>query len=160
MSPKKKRNKPLKYTYDNCDIITINTIIRQFYLKGVFPSINDVFKQVNENENISFKNCSLRTFYRLIKKMEFKYVTSVKLSRKILIQRSDIVVLRRQYLRKKRDLERQFPNSLTLFLDETFVHQNLINGKLLVNSNELPPIKIPTGKGKRFIILNSGSKIG
>ena len=88
--------------------MAINTIIRQFYLKGVFPSINDVFKQVNKDENISFKDCSLRTFYQLIKKIGFKYVTSVKLSRKILIQRSDIVILRRQYLRKNATLKDNF----------------------------------------------------
>jgi hypothetical protein len=37
------------------------------------------------SEGISFK-CSISTFYRIIKKMGFKYVKSNKLSRKILME--------------------------------------------------------------------------
>jgi len=76
------------------------------------------------------------------------------------MERPDIVISRRIYLRKKRQLENEYPNSVMVYLDETFVHQNIVNDKLLVCDNELPPIKISSGKGSRFIILHCGSKNG
>jgi hypothetical protein len=104
VSPKKSRDRKPKYNYDNCDIMAINTIIRQFYLQGIYPSINDVFTKINSdntsNNGISFKGCSTSTFYRIVKKMGFKYIKSNKLSRKILMERSDVVMARRKYLRK------------------------------------------------------------
>ncbi len=70
------------------------------------------------------------------------------------MKRSDIVVARHKYLRKKRKLENNFSNSTTLSLDETFVHKNLISGKILVSPTESRLIRIPADKGSRFIILH------
>jgi len=76
------------------------------------------------------------------------------------IERPDIVVNWRNYLREKRKLMRESPESQWFYLDETFIHKNLIRKRALVRNNELPPCKLPISSGERFIILHIGSKEG
>ncbi len=68
--------------------------------------------------------------------MGFKYVKTQNLKRKILIERPDIVIKRRNYLREKQRLKKEFPNSNWYYLDETFVHEKIVKPDILVdNSN-------------------------
>jgi hypothetical protein len=71
-----------------------------------------------------------------MKRMGFKYVKTQNLKRKILIERPDIVIKRRNYLREKQRLKKEFPNSNWYYLDETFVHEKIVKPDILVdNSN-------------------------
>jgi len=87
-------------------------------------------------------------------------VNSQKLGRRIVMGRPDISLNRRNYLRDKKKLMKELPQSEWFYLDETFVHKNLIRKKALVRNNQLPPGRLPLCSGVRFIILHVGSKNG
>ncbi len=59
--------------------------------------MNDVYSRIKEQENLSFRECSLTTFYRLMKQM----AKVGDISRKILMEKNDVVIKRRAYLLKK-----------------------------------------------------------
>jgi hypothetical protein len=66
------RNNPFKYSFDSLDKNIIKQIINKFYSEKTLPYMNDVYSRIKEQENLSFRECSLTTFYRLMKQMGFK----------------------------------------------------------------------------------------
>jgi transposase len=165
ISPKKTNARPKKYEWDTFDKGIINSIISDFHKNKKLPYINDVFNKLAEHSDLSFKDCGYTTFTKIIKRMGFKYMKTNNLSRKILMERADIIVKRREYLKEKLKLKREYPRSLWIYLDETFVHLNFAKSKILVDrnqvdNNQLPNLKIPIDKGTRFSIIHAGSKNG
>jgi transposase len=158
-APKPTKDRPNKYTFDSFDKNIIKQIINQFYANKTLPYINDVYSKIKENENLNFKDCSLSTFYRIMRKMGFKLAKVGEISRKILMEKTDNVLKRRNYLREKKRLEEN-PELLWVYLDETYVHKNLVNNEIIVCNSELPNVKIPIGKGLRFSIIHAGSEEG
>jgi len=69
-------------------------------------------------------------------RMVFKLIKTNNLSRKILMERGDIITKRRECLREKLRLKREYPYSLWIFLDETFIYKNLVKSKVLVDSSQ------------------------
>jgi hypothetical protein len=59
---------------------------------------------------------------------------------------------------KKRQLEVEYPNSLFVYLDETYIYKNLITKEIIISDNEIPDLKIPIGKGIRFSIIDGFGK--
>lgn len=160
-SPKKTKNREAVFTWDTFDRNVINSVISEFHNKGIFPTMRDIFLKIKGNKNISFENCEKSTFYLIIKRMGFKYANVQELKRKTLMERSDIVLKRREFLREKKRLETDYPKSLWIYLDETFIHKNLTSDQMIVCQNNLPNgLKIPIGKGARYSIIHAGSKDG
>ncbi len=155
-----KRNPQRRIVPDSYDIMAIKTIVRNSYLNGFMPNIMDVYNEVQNDNNISIHRCHLSTFRRIMKRLGYKMVDSKKLGRKVLMERADIVRSRRHYLKESKRIKEKFPDSQWFYLDETYVHKNLIRRKALVSQNELPPKKIDINPGERFIILHVGSKNG
>jgi transposase len=69
-------------------------------------------------------------------------------------------VKRKEYLLRKKELEKQFPDSLWVFLDETFIHKNFMTNEIIIYKNELPDVNLPIGKGLRFSLIHAGSVNG
>jgi predicted DNA-binding transcriptional regulator AlpA len=128
-SPKKTRNKPKKYSFDSFDIEIIKSVIKQFYAAKTLPYIKDIQTKISENENLTFKECSLSTFYKLMKDMGFKKENTPEISRKISVQKTENVIQRRNYLTEKKKLELKYSDYLWVYLDETYINKNLIINK-------------------------------
>jgi hypothetical protein len=109
ISPKITRDRPHKYSFDSFDKNIIKQIINQFYTNKTLPFTNDIFSKVKENENLNFKDCSLSVFfYKILRKMGFKLAKVEEISR-ILMEKTDNVIKRRNYLREK-DMKMSTPN--------------------------------------------------
>lgn len=77
------------------------------------------------------------------------------------MERPDIIIKRFKYLRQIKDL--RCSNRPIIYLDETWVNINHSkNVWMCENSNgELEsPLRIPLGKGQRFIVVHAGSESG
>lgn len=61
---------------------------------------------------------------------------------------------------KKREIENKYPNSLWVYLDETFLHKSYATKKILMYQKELPKVNIPVSKGLRFSIIHAGTEHG
>jgi hypothetical protein len=120
----------------------------------------NVYSRIKEQENLSFGECSLTTFYRLMKQMGFKLAKVGDISRKILMEKNDVVIKRRAYLREKKQIENNFPHYSWVYLDESFVHKNLVTNQVIICNSELLGLKLQIGKGLRFSIIAAGNKNG
>ncbi|GFR22411.1 DDE_3 domain-containing protein [Trichonephila clavata] len=87
----------------------------------------------------------------------------------VLLERQDIILWRRNYLRKIRNLRQE--NALTYYLDETWVNEGhsetrvwqdtIIKSSYEASSSNLTVgLTAPKGKGRRLIITHIGSKEG
>jgi hypothetical protein len=76
------------------------------------------------------------------------------------LKKKENVIKRRNNLREKQMLEKKYPNSECIYLDETFIHKNLTNNKIILCDNQLTDLKLLIGKGLRFSILHAGSVNG
>ncbi len=64
------------------------------------PFIKDIFSRISEIENLSLKDCSIFTFRKIMKQMGFNKQNVRDISRRILMEKSENVVKRREYLKK------------------------------------------------------------
>ena len=80
--------------------------------------------------------------------------------RKFLMERSDVVASRAEFLREIKRFIEQGAN--IVYLDETWINQNYTVQKCWVDcsSNLATGVKPPVGKGSRLIILHAGRKNG
>jgi hypothetical protein len=76
------------------------------------------------------------------------------------LKKKENVIKRRNNLREKQMLEKKYPNSECIYLDETFIHKNLTNNKIILCDNQLTDLKLLIGKGLRFSILDAESVNG
>jgi transposase len=161
-SPKKTKKRVLKFTFKPKDFVIIDDIIWDFNKNKVFPSINDVYKVARLNKSLSFKNCGRRTFYKILKKMGYKYSDTKKLLKSQIMNRPDIKKKRINYLIEKRNIEKLLPNSPFVYIDETFIHKNYVKYKILqpFNNSKKLRFKMSIGKGTRFSIIHAGNEDG
>jgi transposase len=162
VSPKKTKVFKARFDYNNSDYDKIDSIITDFNKNKILPSINDVFNTSKTNSNISFKKCGRTTFYKLFKKMGYKYEHSKKIIRSDLMNKIEIKRKRIKYLIEKRRIEKQSPNSEFVYIDETFVHKNYVKYKVLqpLNKSKRIRFKMSVGKGTRYSIIHAGSENG
>ncbi len=80
-------------------------------------------------------------------------------SRKFLIEKPEIVLLRHQYLRKIKKVRENKQSSKIIYLHETWINANHTVRKCWLDSNGRG-FKTPLGKGQRLIILHAGSEKG
>lgn len=74
----------------------------------------------------------------------------------MLTEKPSIALLRCQFLRKIHN----FDIDKTVFLDETWVNQNIANDKGWTDDILKCTLKTPIGKGKRLIVCHAGSQNG
>lgn len=159
-TPGKKRpnRTPKKTIIDSFTKSAIRRTIYQLYESRFLPSLNDMKEALNK---AGLFDCSKWALREIFKKMKFRYLKNNK-GRKMMMERSDIVVKRFNYLRKMRDLR----NSLRpiIYLDETWINVNHTKGKIWMCEDSdgkfESPLCVPLGKGQRFIVLHAGSECG
>lgn len=165
-SPSKTRNRcPLPDKYDDFTKSAIRSKIHQFFIRNELPTVKKILAEINGDDDLP--NFSRSTLQRLLKVMKFKYVS--RSGRAIIIDRDDIVLWRRKYLRSIKQLRTE--GRKIYYLDETWVNaghtvqrilidETVTNCKKAFLSGLSTGLKNPTGKGQRLIVLHIGSEDG
>lgn len=162
---KRKRAKPVMDTCDSFTKSAIRSKVHNFFFRNEAPTLQKILTAVNDDSGLpSFKRTTL---YKILQEIGFVFVKRNRQS--ILIDRDDITVWRREYIRtvrKFRNEGRKF-----YYLDETWVNEGHVTNKVWVDSTVKNKkqaflsglstgVKNPTGKGKRLIVLHIGSDDG
>jgi hypothetical protein len=94
--------------------------------------------------------------------MGYKYYHSNQILISEIINKIDNKRKRINYLIEKRRLEEKYPDSVSIYIGETFVHKNYVKYKILrpFNNSKKIRFKFSGGKGNRFSIIRAGSEIG
>jgi transposase len=132
---------------DNFDSGVVRRIIHSFYRKKEYPTALKIFEEMKKDINF---NGSLTSVKTIIHRLGFKYVKFNY--RKILLERVDLIAARQDFLRKLKKIDRK----KCIYLDETWVNQNDARSKGWQDGTTYTIPKLPTGKGKRLIILHAG----
>ncbi len=100
------------------------------------------------------------TLWRTLQRWGFEFGKGVRSAR--LKESERIIILRRQYLRQKRDNRDQNGNIIRpeVYLDESYNNKNHSNDHTWYPEEDDPIIGKPTGKGERLIIVNAITKDG
>lgn len=161
------KSKPKHNIISNLDDFILSAIrrkVHQFYFDKELPTIDKVTQAINEDEDLP--SFSRSTTFKLMKKLNFKYM---KRSRKsVLIDRPDLMIWRKNYLLKIKSFRRQ--NRKIYYTDETWLNEghtsNFVWNDLNVTSSRQAFLNgLSTGlknpqKGKRLIIAHIGSVDG
>lgn len=115
--PPPPKKMPLISTLDDMDMAAIRRKVHSFYFANDIPTVDKVLEAVNADETLpDFKRT---TFFKLLKKLQFKYA---KRSRKsILIERNDIVLWRIKYLNNIVKLRNE--GRTIYYTDETWLNE-------------------------------------
>nr|XP_034190884.1 uncharacterized protein LOC117609093 [Osmia lignaria]XP_034190885.1 uncharacterized protein LOC117609093 [Osmia lignaria] len=165
-SPNKKRPRMniLEKTSEE-DILAIRRKVHEFWFRREIPNVRKILEAVNQDPELpSFSESSL---YRLLKRIEFKYIVRARNS--ALIDKEHIVAWRQRYIQqiqKYRSEERPI-----YFLDETWVNAGDVRRKFRVDTSVTCPenaeqrslsrgIPASANKGKQLIIGHVGSSDG
>ncbi len=94
--------------------------------------------------------------------MGYKSRYSNQIIRSKLINKIENKRKRINYLIEKRRLEKKSPNSVFMYIDETFVHKNYVKCKILrpLNNSKKLRLKFSIGKGTRYSIIHADSENG
>lgn len=165
-SPKKtKLRKCILEEIDDFDRNAIRRKVHEFFFRNELPTINKVLKVVNDDPDLpTFKRT---TFYRLLKELNFTYSRRGRDS--TLIDKNEIIVWRRKYLRQIKSLREE--GRKIYYTDETWVNAghtvtkvwkdaSIKSSKQAFLSGLSTGLKSPSGKGKRIIITHIGSDSG
>jgi len=150
---------------DDFDKYAVRRKVHQFWHNRDLPTLDKLLLSVNQDKDLpTFSRTSL---YRLMKSMDFVYVKRGRNS--ALIERMDIVIWRRNYLRQIK----QYCNEgrPIYYLDETWVNAGDVNSKVWVDKTVVSARMAtseglstgavnPSGKGKRLIVSHIGSEDG
>lgn len=131
--------------------------ILSFYERGELPSLTELLKRVKTSP-ISFSG-SRTSLHRVVRQMGFRY-KKAESGRRILMEREDIVSARNAYLRKLKSNRDSSDPRPEIFLDETWVNQNLCVERCWTDGDRVVGPKLKTGRGARFIILHAGGQNG
>ena len=155
-SPKKRqRTKPVEDFFDNFNEDVLRRTILNFYDRKEIPTLEKVHAEIKSN--ISYLG-GRETLRKVMKKIGFRYADVN--GRKFLMERSDVTSARYMFLREMRAHIDSGKN--IVYLDETWINQNHTVSKCWVDSTseKAQGVRVPTGKGGRWIILHAGSKHG
>ena len=99
-------------------------------------------------EAISFSECQISTFNKLLKEMNFRKLKTREISRKILVEQPENRLKREEFLKKKAEILAEFQEIPISFCDETYTNRNFKPDRVLVDISNLPEAKLRIGKGK------------
>lgn len=148
-------------TIDKLDILDICAIrdkVHSLYLNNDYPTLDKIMTLCEADEDIS--NFKRTTLHKILPEIGFHF--NKRHSRSILVEREDIILWRRKYLRQMKKYREE--NKTIYFLDETWVSSGHV--KINKNNNHTlqkslsTGLRAPTGKGKGLIILHIGSNKG
>lgn len=125
--------------------------ILQYYERQEVPTLE---KLKTSLKNVELFDGGQSSLYKVIRDLGFVYKKFNH--RRILMEKSDIALLRCQFLRKIQNVDIEN----VVFLDETWLNENVHHDKGWTNDTIKGTLKAPLGKGKRLIICHAGSKKG
>ncbi|RVE40784.1 hypothetical protein evm_014566, partial [Chilo suppressalis] len=150
---------------DELDKCAIRRKVHSIYLNNEYPTLDKIITLCEADEDIPvFKRTTL---HKILHELGFDF--NKQDSRKLLVEREDIVLWRRKYLRQIKEYRNA--NKTIYYLDETWVNAGHVKTKVWLDTtikNKRQAFqdglstgpKAPTGKGKRLIILHIGSEKG
>lgn len=166
-SPQKKKPKHITIikTTDDFTKAAIRSKMHTFYSRNEIPTLDRILSEVNNDQDLP--NFSRTTFYRLIQDIGFRYKKRTRKS--YLLDRDDLVIWRRKFLRDIRRYREQ--GKPIYYLDETWINEGLTKSKVwqdqtISSAKEAflkgltTGLKNPSGKGKRLIVVHIGNEHG
>lgn len=153
--------------YDDFTLSCIRRKIHNFFRRNEIPTLNKVLSEVNDDPEIFDKNISRTTLYRILKDIGFSFQKRTRQA--VLLERQDIILWRRKYLRRIRELKEK--GASVYYLDETWVneghtqtrvwHDTTIKTSYEASSSNLTVgLTAPKGKGRRLIVTHIGNHEG
>lgn len=147
-----RKDKIIVDDFDRC--VIRRTIANMLLSRKVLPTLSNLLRVLRSPDSISFKGRK-ETLRLLLKEMGFSWKKCTN-NRKILMERSDIVAQRINFLRRiKKYREEGRP---IVYTDETYVNAGHTVPKSW-QSDEIG-LNIPLSKGERMIIVHAGSDDG
>ena len=145
-------NREPKIIVDDFDRDVIRrTIQAMVFSRQQFPNVTLLKEELQKR--IGFSG-GKETLQKLLHETGFRWKTQT--NRSLLMERTDIVEARVQFLRKMRRMRAD--RRTIVYTDETFVHTSYCVH--LSWQSELVVLKVPFGKGKRFIVVHAGTDKG
>lgn len=156
-TPGKQRNREPKIIIDDFSKISIRRIIYSYYDRNEFPTLEKLNKTIFEQLNIKMSRPTLGS---VLRNLGFRYKKLTD-GRSFLMERSDIVALRLEFLRKMIKILSIDDNSPqyrpVFYLDETWLNKNHTKKHMWQDTKKNGGIKVPIGKGERLIVCHVGS---
>lgn len=137
---------------DDFNKSVLRRTVLDMYREGEFPTAKKLVKKMNEAVGFEGSETSM---LRIMKGIGFTY-KKCNDGRKMLMERTDIVAARTQFLRKMHGI-REEGTSKIFYLDETWVNQNHTRKYCWKMSDGTGGLKVPVGKGGRLIVCHAGS---
>ena len=100
--------------------------------------------------------CGIAHLRKILKELGFKWKKKTQINRELLMERSDIVANRIQFLRQMKKYREQ--GWTVVYTDETYVHTSHTVPKTWQSDDS--SMKVPFSKGQRYIIVHAGTKAG
>lgn len=153
-APRESICKPSPVTaLDDFDKSVIKQIVTSFYSAGEYPSAARVLCRAKER--IDGFECSVSSMRSILLALGYKFKVAPD-GRKQLMERSDIVCARLQFLRKLKSLKDSADVRPRIYLDETWVNQNHSRKRVWVDEDGNGGLNTKIGKGSRLIICHAG----
>lgn len=143
----------------------IRRVFHGFFFKNEIPTIQKVKMALDSDE--SMPKISRGVLLRTLRHMNIRYQKRNRKSH--LIEKQDIILWRRDYLKKVREFRRE--GKKLYYLDETWLNEghtvntvwqdnNITNRRQAFLDGFSTGLKAPSGKGRRLIITHIGSESG
>lgn len=154
-TPGKDRQQTKRVTnIDNFDQGVIKRAIHNFHVTNKeIPTVKKLLVKLKSDINFQGSATSLR---RIIKELGFRW-KKTETNRKILIEKTNIRLLRIQFLLKIKQYRQE--NRPIIYTDETYVHATHTTAKSWTDGTK-EGIKKPISKGQRAVIIHAGSEAG
>lgn len=154
-----------KITVDEDTCYAIRRIAHSFFFRNEPPTVKKISAALDKDPTLP--KLSRGVLLRTMNQMQFRYLKRNR--RSILIERDEIVLWRRNYLRQIKKFREEGRN--VLYLDETWLNEGHTESKvwqdLSVESSRQAflqglstGLKTPSGKGRRLIITHIGGEAG
>ncbi|XP_072386551.1 uncharacterized protein [Diabrotica undecimpunctata] len=139
--------------------------VHEFFFRQEFPTLDKVLVSVRDDKD--YPEMSRSTLWKLLKEIGFRWKKNPRKS--ILLERSDIVIWRRHFLRTIKEMRNQ--KRKIFYLDETWINEGHTPNKFWQDetvtsqrhafvNNLSTGLNPPSGKGRRLIIVHIGSSDG
>lgn len=162
--PKKPSGRKLVETYQDYKDV-VRRKVHSFYFKNEIPTLDKILTSIKDDE--SLPDVKRTKLWNILKELNFCWEKQNRKS--LLIEKEEIIIWRRQYLRDIKELRRQ--NKEIFYLDETWINEGHAPQKIWIDKEIKSSrqafleglstgLKIPSGKGRRLIITHIGSSKG
>lgn len=151
-TPKSKRRPRVVTNVDDFDADAIRRHVYDYYLRKEIPTLRNLIVSLKRNGLFRGEKSSLA---KVLKIIGFSFKKSNK--RKILLERTDIVLARCDFLKEAKKIQ-DWTN--VVFTDETWLNANHTVSRSWTDDTAASTSAVPIGKGERLIICHAGTAKG